>query len=43
MISYLQMYKDFEVKLERQLNNEEVRFLQWVFNRYVKENDQQPA
>jgi hypothetical protein len=43
MISYLQMYKDFEVKLERQLNNEEVRFLQWVFNRYEKENDQQPA
>ncbi|WP_255247490.1 hypothetical protein [Paucisalibacillus globulus] len=43
MINYLQMYKDFEKKLERQLTSEEIKFLQWVFNRYLKENNQQPA
>lgn len=43
MTNYLQMYKDFEKKLERQLTREEVKFLQWVFNRYLKENNQQPA
>jgi hypothetical protein len=43
MKNYLQMYKDIEVRLNRQLTKDEIKFLQWVFNRYQEENKHLPA
>lgn len=43
MRNYLQMHEDFEAKLGRDLTNDEVEFLQWVFNRYMEEKNQQTA
>ncbi|GIO26802.1 hypothetical protein [Ornithinibacillus bavariensis] len=43
MKSYLQIYYDIKNKLDRELTLDEVKFLQWVFNRYVEEEKEQSA
>lgn len=43
MKHYLQMHKDIEGKLERKLSSDEIKFLQWVFSRYLEENKDQSA
>ncbi|MEN2767237.1 hypothetical protein [Ornithinibacillus xuwenensis] len=43
LCSNLELYKDIESKLKRDLTNEEMDFLQWVFNRYLEEKEQQSA
>lgn len=41
MKSYLQMVRDIEVQLQRELTMEEMKFLQWVFKRYMEEKEEQ--
>lgn len=43
MGSFLQLYSDFKVKLNRDLSHDEMMFLQWVFERYEEEKKKQSA
>jgi hypothetical protein len=43
MKNYLQMHKEIQVKLDRNLTLDEVAFLQWVFSRYLEEKKEQTA
>jgi hypothetical protein len=43
MKNYLQMHKEIQEKLDRKLTIEEVKFLQWVFCRYLEEKKEQTA
>lgn len=43
MRNYLQMHEEFKDKLGRNLTHDEIQFLQWVFNRYMEEKNQQSA
>ncbi|WP_170875222.1 hypothetical protein [Virgibacillus pantothenticus] len=37
MVTFLQLCKNTESRLGRQLLDNEILFLQWVYNRYLKE------
>ncbi|WP_158595141.1 hypothetical protein [Oceanobacillus piezotolerans] len=37
IISFLQMFEETRKKLGRQLQEEEIQFLQWMYNRYIEE------
>jgi hypothetical protein len=39
MKSYLQIYQDVKKNLDRELTDDEMKFLQWVFNRYIEEKE----
>ncbi|GGB35038.1 hypothetical protein GCM10011409_10640 [Lentibacillus populi] len=40
MESFLHVLKDTEKKLGRQLQEREIEFLQWVYDRYTEEEQQ---
>ncbi|GAA0425280.1 MULTISPECIES: hypothetical protein [Virgibacillus] len=37
MVSFLEICKDMEKKLGRKLQDNEIRFLQWMYKRYKEE------
>jgi hypothetical protein len=43
MKSYLQIYQDVKKNLDRELTDDEMKFLQWVFNRYIEEEKEKSA
>ncbi|MFD1852234.1 hypothetical protein ACFSC5_19860 [Oceanobacillus bengalensis] len=40
MISFLQVCEDTKEKLGRQLQEDELRFLHWMYNRYTEEQQE---
>ncbi|MFC4558128.1 hypothetical protein ACFO3D_07880 [Virgibacillus kekensis] len=37
MVSFIELKSELEAKLERKLCNNEVKFLQWMYERYTQE------
>lgn len=40
MVNFLQFYENARKQLGRQLKEEEVNFLQWMYNRYSEEKQE---